>query len=209
MAAPEHYDPRLGDESAYNSEDEDERGRRAAPPPSNRSSRLGPRHRGRSESRRHEKHVRLNVEPLGGVNGTTNSERVVDSAGADVDADLERGPVNNGSAINGRRRCKECTTEPENVGKEKSKSTTGSDSSDNEERPSFRARVQHALLVAAQKIPFADTLNLNWVSNNLNWSKIKPALRTALVAWVSMLFVIIPELSVMLGQVSFVLYCDC
>ena len=202
MAAPEHYDPRLGDESAYNSEDEDERGRRAAPPLSNRSSRLGPHHRGRSESRRHEKHVRLNVEPLGGVNGTINSERVVDSA--DVDEDIERGRINNGSATNGRRRCKECTPERENVGKEKSKSATGSDSNDDEEQPSFRARAQHALLVAAQKIPFADTLNFSWVSNNLNWSKIKPALRTALLAWVSMLFVIIPELSVMLGQVSFV-----
>ena len=51
-------------------------------------------------------------------------------------------------------------------------------------------------------VPF----DLHWVLDNFVWSKLKPAIRVAVVAWVSLLFVIIPQLEIMLGQVrSFVL----
>ncbi|KAI0089790.1 hypothetical protein BDY19DRAFT_888753 [Irpex rosettiformis] len=58
---------------------------------------------------------------------------------------------------------------------------------------------------AVQKTPFINTVDLSWIPNNMTWSKIKPALRCALAAWVSLLFLLITDLSVMLGQATAVL----
>lgn len=44
-------------------------------------------------------------------------------------------------------------------------------------------------------------INLQWIPPNFTWSKIKPVLRSALTAWISVLFFIIPSLERMLGQV--------
>lgn len=52
-----------------------------------------------------------------------------------------------------------------------------------------------------QILPF-DT-DLSWVSNNFTWSKIKPVIRCAAFTWICLLFVVIPKLEVMLGQVGF------
>ncbi len=45
-------------------------------------------------------------------------------------------------------------------------------------------------------------LDLKWVLDNWTWSKIKPVIRGAVVAWVSFLFVVIPRTEQTLGQVS-------
>lgn len=45
-------------------------------------------------------------------------------------------------------------------------------------------------------------VNLRWIPDSLTWSKIKPAIRCAVVGWVSVVFFIIPQLEEMLGQVS-------
>ena len=45
-------------------------------------------------------------------------------------------------------------------------------------------------------------IDLNWIPANLNWSKLKPVIRSAIGAWISVLFFIIPRTEVVLGQVS-------
>lgn len=49
-----------------------------------------------------------------------------------------------------------------------------------------------------KKSPF----DLNWIPANWNWSKIKPVIRSAIEAWVSVLFFIIPSIEKILGQVG-------
>lgn len=44
--------------------------------------------------------------------------------------------------------------------------------------------------------------SLQWVPANFTWSKVKPVIRCAISAWVSLLLVIIPQTSKFLGQVS-------
>lgn len=44
-------------------------------------------------------------------------------------------------------------------------------------------------------------VNLQWIPTNLSWSKFKPVLRSALTAWISVLFFIIPKLERTLGSV--------
>jgi hypothetical protein len=44
--------------------------------------------------------------------------------------------------------------------------------------------------------------SLQWIPKNLTWSKMKPVIRCSLVAWISLLFMIIPKTAKMLGQVS-------
>lgn len=68
----------------------------------------------------------------------------------------------------------------------------------------FLRRVQITAGKVVQKLPFKP--DLSWVSNNWTWSKIKPVIRCAAVAWISILFVIIPKLEVMLGQVSSIVF---
>lgn len=48
-------------------------------------------------------------------------------------------------------------------------------------------------------------IDLNWIPANWSWSKIKPVIRCAVTGWVSVLFFIIPQLEVMLGQVRILL----
>lgn len=60
-------------------------------------------------------------------------------------------------------------------------------------------------LTPGQWILKKSPIDLNWIPNNWSWSKIKPVIRCALTAWVSVLFFVIPKLEVMLGQVC--LYC--
>ncbi|EKM60249.1 uncharacterized protein PHACADRAFT_246113 [Phanerochaete carnosa HHB-10118-sp] len=48
-------------------------------------------------------------------------------------------------------------------------------------------------------------IDLKWIPANLSWPKMKPVIRTALVAWISVLFFTIPRLEVMLGQGSFLI----
>lgn len=43
---------------------------------------------------------------------------------------------------------------------------------------------------------------LQWIPDNWSWSKIKPVIRCAIVAWISMLFFMIKRLEILLGQVS-------
>jgi len=43
--------------------------------------------------------------------------------------------------------------------------------------------------------------NLPWVKENWTWSKIKPVIRCAVVAWVSAVLFVIPRVEQMLGQV--------
>ncbi len=109
------------------------------------------------------------------------------------DADLERGD-SNGTAS---EKTEEGRKEGHNNKEDKEKSSSKK-SEDEDKQQNFMDRVK----ASARKIPLVGTVELGWIPNNLNWSKIKPALRSALLAWVSLLFVIIPKLSVMLGQVS-------
>ncbi len=44
-------------------------------------------------------------------------------------------------------------------------------------------------------------VNLRWIPDNCNWSKLKPVIRSALVAWISLLFFVIKDLEKLLGQV--------
>lgn len=44
--------------------------------------------------------------------------------------------------------------------------------------------------------------NLNWVSENWRWSKIKVVIRCAVAAWASAILFIIPRVQVFMGQVS-------
>ena len=46
-------------------------------------------------------------------------------------------------------------------------------------------------------------VNLKWIPDNWNWSKIKPVIRSAIVAWISLLFFVIRDLEKMLGQVRY------
>ena len=40
-----------------------------------------------------------------------------------------------------------------------------------------------------------------WIVKNLNWSKLKPVIRCAVVGWVSLVLFVIPKVEVLLGQV--------
>lgn len=55
------------------------------------------------------------------------------------------------------------------------------------------------------KLPF----NFGWIPANFTWSKIKPVIRCALTAWVSIIFVVISKTERVLGQVSRCLACEC
>lgn len=45
-------------------------------------------------------------------------------------------------------------------------------------------------------------IDLHWIPDNWKWSKIKPLIRCAIVAWVSVLFFVVKRLEILLGQVS-------
>ncbi|KAF9446717.1 hypothetical protein P691DRAFT_776668 [Macrolepiota fuliginosa MF-IS2] len=47
--------------------------------------------------------------------------------------------------------------------------------------------------------------SLEWIPKNWTWSKIKPVIRCAVVAWVSMLLFIIPSVERVMGQASFLI----
>ena len=53
-------------------------------------------------------------------------------------------------------------------------------------------------------IPVIDFYNSHfaWVSNNSNWSKVKPVIRCAVAAWVSAVLFLIPAFELAVGQVS-------
>lgn len=44
-------------------------------------------------------------------------------------------------------------------------------------------------------------VDLQWIPNSWSWSKIKPLIRCAIVAWISVLFFVVWKLEVLLGQV--------
>ncbi|KIP04314.1 hypothetical protein PHLGIDRAFT_493842 [Phlebiopsis gigantea 11061_1 CR5-6] len=48
-------------------------------------------------------------------------------------------------------------------------------------------------------------VDLKWIPANWAWSKVKPVIRCAIVAWISILFVIIPKTEVTLGTASFLI----
>ncbi|TFK48067.1 hypothetical protein OE88DRAFT_1635639 [Heliocybe sulcata] len=47
--------------------------------------------------------------------------------------------------------------------------------------------------------------NLKWIPDNWTWSKMKPAIRSALAAWISVLLLIIPRTERLMGQASFLI----
>lgn len=53
-------------------------------------------------------------------------------------------------------------------------------------------------------IPVIDCYNSHfaWVSNNNNWSKVKPVIRCAVAAWISSVLFLIPAFELAVGQVS-------
>lgn len=75
---------------------------------------------------------------------------------------------------------------------------------DKESRPPSRIRrILSAIGATIGKIMDMLLFNgdLSWVKSNFTWSKIKPALRCAVMGWVCILFVIIDKLAVMCGAV--------
>ena len=50
-------------------------------------------------------------------------------------------------------------------------------------------------------------IDLSWIPANWNWSKIKPVIRSAIEAWVSVIFFIIPRTEVIMGQVRLCARC--
>lgn len=44
---------------------------------------------------------------------------------------------------------------------------------------------------------------LQWIPANWNWSKLKPVIRCAIAAWVSVVIFVIPKVEIWLGQVRF------
>ncbi|KAI0697464.1 hypothetical protein BC835DRAFT_1504792 [Cytidiella melzeri] len=191
MDGRQRYDPRLGDESVYDSEAEEVHvhPNGTSPLRPNSSQHRHPE-RGRSKSRRPEKHVRLDVEP--------SQTRAGEGRGEDVD--LERG-TSDATAAEDIPQCEEC------IGSRADKQEAhANDSDDSKPKPTTRTqRLSRAGMALVRKIPLLGSVDLSWVSNNLTWSKIKPALRCALLAWVSLLFVVIAKLEVMLGQASFLI----
>ena len=47
----------------------------------------------------------------------------------------------------------------------------------------------------------ASPVDLGWIPANWSWSKIKPVVRCAVTGWISVLFFVVPQLEVVLGQV--------
>ncbi|KAJ6525711.1 hypothetical protein B0H19DRAFT_1223853 [Mycena capillaripes] len=47
--------------------------------------------------------------------------------------------------------------------------------------------------------------SLQWVLDNLTWPKVKPTIRSAIAAWISMVLFLIPKIEVFLGQASFLI----
>lgn len=46
-------------------------------------------------------------------------------------------------------------------------------------------------------------LDLAWIPNNWSWSKIKPIIRAWVQGWISVIFMVIPRVESVLGQVRF------
>ncbi|KAI0070007.1 hypothetical protein K474DRAFT_1609486 [Panus rudis PR-1116 ss-1] len=67
------------------------------------------------------------------------------------------------------------------------------DSNKKEQVPLYRRIVHH--------IP----VNLQWIPDNWSWSKIKPVIRNAVLGWVSMVLLLIPESEKAMGQASFLI----
>jgi hypothetical protein len=187
MASPEHRDPRIADESAYDSEIEGGEGRFKGATRSSMAPQHLHREHGRSQSQRPEKHVRLHTEP------TEPSLR-----GGEVDNDLERGVIEN-VGEEGVLKCKECI----DGGKTKEKAGNVDVDKSGPLTQSQSQRILKSFGTLVTKVLFLESASWSWIPNNLTWSKIKPALRSALLGWVSLLFVIIPRLEVTLGQVRF------
>ena len=45
-------------------------------------------------------------------------------------------------------------------------------------------------------------VNLQWIPDNWSWSRMKPLIRCAIMAWLSVLFFVIKRLEILLGQVG-------
>lgn len=125
------------------------------------------------------RHVRLDAEP------TTFG---VDMSGQN-DVGIERGDSRPSDGTEGTR-----------VGKEGGPGKEEKDGSASRV-PRVLRKAGNVLGKVTRLIPF-DT-DMSWIPSNFTWSKIKPVIRSAIVAWISLLFVIIPRLETLLGQVRF------
>ncbi|GBE78787.1 hypothetical protein SCP_0116800 [Sparassis crispa] len=61
------------------------------------------------------------------------------------------------------------------------------------------------LRVVLGKVAAYSPFDFKWIPNNFTWSKLKIVIRCAIMAWVSLMFMIIPRLAKLLGQASFLI----
>ncbi|KAI0344331.1 hypothetical protein BDW22DRAFT_1355705 [Trametopsis cervina] len=176
MSSNQHHDPRLGDESMDDSDGDEASSR---PQHAAHGSSFQPRVRGRSSTaHRLEKHVRLDTDPDPASEGT----------------DLERGV---------REPSDQTTTDEARHEKESGKPEHRTSDSESKVHRARLRRMWQTVARLVQGSPFS--VDLNWVPSNFTWSKLKPVIRSALLAWVSSLFVIISKTEVLLGQASFLI----